>query len=104
MEKILYWIVRICAYVLPFTVLLVSNSLLFPFITGKNLLFRTLIEIMVAGWIGLLILDFSASAKGIDASAGAEGGSAFGGKKYWPRWNALSIALTVFVGTIFLYC
>ena len=81
LEKILYWIARLGAYVLPFTVLVISNSLFFPFITGKNFLFRIIVEVMAAAWMGLLIVDF---------------------KKYWPRWNYLSAALAVFVGTIFL--
>ena len=66
---------------MPFTVLVISNSLFFPFITGKNFLFRIIVEVMAAAWMGLLIVDF---------------------KKYWPRWNYLSAALAVFVGTIFL--
>jgi len=81
LEKILFWTVRLGAYILPFTLLVVSDSLFFPFITGKNLMFRIIVEIMLAGWIGLLIINF---------------------KKYWPRWNFVSIALTVFVGIIFL--
>ena len=80
-EKILFWIVRVCAYILPFTVLFVADSLFFPFITGKNFMFRILVEIMAAGWIGLLILDF---------------------KKYWPKWSFVSIAFAVFVSTIFV--
>ncbi|MBI2047835.1 MAG: O-antigen ligase family protein [Parcubacteria group bacterium] len=80
-EKILFWLVRVCAYLLPFTVLIIANSLFFPFITGKNFIFRILVEIMAAGWVGLLIIDF---------------------KKYWPQWNFVSISYTVFISAIFV--
>lgn len=79
-EKVLYWIVRIGAYILPFTLLIVLHSMFFPFISGKAFIFRIIIELMAAAWVGLLIIDF---------------------KKYWPRWSFVSGALTVFVGTIF---
>lgn len=81
LEKILFWIVRIGAFILPFTVLIISGSMLFPFITGKNFIFRILVEIMAAGWIGLLIFDF---------------------KKYWPRWNFVSISYAIFIGAMFI--
>lgn len=81
LEKILFWLVRAGAYILPFTLLVVTDALFFPFITGKNFLFRIIVEVLAAGWIGLLILDF---------------------KKYWPRWNFVSIAFAAFVGAIFL--
>src|SRR3989344_1107854 len=81
LEKILYWTVRIGAYLLPFTLLIVAYSMFFPFITGKNFAFRIIVELMAAAWIGLLIIDF---------------------KKYWSRWNFVSIALTVFVAVIFI--
>jgi len=79
LEKFIFLVVRVSAYLLPFCVLLVTHSLIFPFVTGKNFIFRIIIEVMAAGWIGLLIFDF---------------------KKYWPRWNIVSIAYTVFVGSI----
>lgn len=81
LEQILYWIVKVGAYILPWAVLYIANGMFFPFITGKNFLFRIVVEIMAAGWIGLLIIDF---------------------KKYWPRWNFVSVALTIFVGAALL--
>ena len=81
LEKILYWTVRIGAYLLPFTLLIVAYSMFFPFIVGKNLAFRVIVELMAAAWVGLLIIDF---------------------KKYWSRWNFVSIALTVFVAVVFV--
>lgn len=81
LEKILFWIVRLGTYILPFFLLVILNDLFFPFITGKNFLFRIAVEIMIAAWIGLLFINF---------------------KKYWPRWNLVSIAFVIFIGTIFL--
>ena len=81
LERILYWVVRLGAYALPFTLLIVADSLFFPFISGKNFAFRIIVELMAASWAGLLILNF---------------------KKYWPGWNLLSIAFTLFVSAIFV--
>ena len=44
-------------FVVPFIVLLVPNSMFFPFITGKNVAFRILAEIGFAAWILLAIND-----------------------------------------------
>jgi len=81
LEKILFWVVRIGAYILPFFLLVVLSSLFFPFITGKNFLFRIVVEIMAAAWIGLLLINF---------------------KKYWPKWNFVSIAFVVFLSVVFI--
>ena len=81
LEKILFRIVQIGAYVLPFFLLVLINHLFFPFITGKNFLFRITVEIMLAAWVGLLFIDF---------------------KKYWPRWNFVGIAFIIFISAAFL--
>lgn len=80
-EKFLYWIIRVCAYGLPFTLLIIANSMFFPFISGKNFAFRVIVEIMAAAWLGLLVIDF---------------------KRYAPRWSMLSVAFAVFVGALFV--
>src|SRR3989338_9229860 len=80
-EKVLYWIVRIGTYLLPFTLLIVLHNMFFPFISGKGFIFRISIELITAAWLGLLVVDF---------------------RKYWPQWSIVSIALTVFVGAIFV--
>ena len=80
-EKTLYWIVRAGTYVLPFTLLIIANSMFFPFISGKNFAFRIVVEVIAAAWAGLLIINF---------------------KKYWPKWNLLATALTIFVAAIFI--
>ncbi len=43
---------------IPAIVLIISNSLFFPFITGKNFTFRIIVEIIFAGWI-ILALGFN---------------------------------------------
>src|SRR6185369_13772606 len=45
------------ALVVPF---LVSNSLFFPFITGKAFFFRIVVEIALAAWLLLIMRDASA--------------------------------------------
>lgn len=57
LESVLYWIVRIGVYCLPFTLLIVSSTLFFPYITGKNFFFRIIIEIIGAAWIGLVCIN-----------------------------------------------
>lgn len=42
-------------FILPFIPLIVSNFMFFPFITGKNLLFRLVVEIIVASWFILAV-------------------------------------------------
>ena len=80
-EAVLYWAIRIGAYALPFTLLIVSNSMFFPFVSGKNFAFRIIVEVMVAAWAGLLIIDF---------------------RKYWPKWSLSATAFVVFVAAVFI--
>lgn len=44
-------------FILPVTVLIVAESLFFPFITGKNFFFRILVEIIFGLWLILVIYD-----------------------------------------------
>lgn len=44
-------------FLVPFVVLIISNSLFFPFITGKNFAFRVIVEIVFASWIILALYD-----------------------------------------------
>lgn len=44
-------------FLIPFIPLYVSNSLFFPFITGKHFAFRILVEIAVVGWGVLMLID-----------------------------------------------
>lgn len=57
LEKTLRWIVLAGVFSLPVIVpLLVSGSLFFPYITGKNFAFRIIVEIMAAAWLALAIV------------------------------------------------
>lgn len=50
-EKILSWILKGGLLLTPFLVFVVTRSLYFPFITGKNFTFRILVEILAAIWV-----------------------------------------------------
>ncbi|MFZ1987923.1 MAG: O-antigen ligase family protein [Minisyncoccia bacterium] len=52
------WFVTLGAlFLIPFLPLIVTNSLFFPFITGKAFAFRILVEIAAAGWVLLALGD-----------------------------------------------
>lgn len=51
------WTAIIALFIIPFLPLYVANDLFFPFITGKNFAFRILVEIALAAWILLALLD-----------------------------------------------
>ncbi len=59
-------------FLLPFIPFLVTQSTLFPFITGKNIAFRIIVEIIFAVWVILALRDHS----------------------YRPRLSGIFIALT----------
>ncbi len=56
-ENILKNIVLFLIFIIPFVPLVVCSSLFFPYIVGKNLLFRVLIELTVAGWAVLALFN-----------------------------------------------
>lgn len=47
--------IKIGLFIIPFIPLHVSNSLIFPYITGKAFIFRTIVEIVFALWIFLAV-------------------------------------------------
>jgi O-antigen ligase/tetratricopeptide (TPR) repeat protein len=72
------WVTLVALFIIPFLPLVVFNGFFFPFITGKNFAFRILVEIALAGWILLALID----------------------KKYRPRFSwtfALFAALVVWM-------
>lgn len=73
-KKISRSIALIGLFIIPFYALIVADPFFFPFITGKGFFFRIIIEITFVAWLIL----------------------ACGDKRYRPRINALSIAVTVF--------
>jgi len=53
----LRWLVIVAIFIVPFIVFVVPSSMFFPFITGKNFMFRILVEVMVVGWAILAYMD-----------------------------------------------
>ncbi|MBY0538603.1 O-antigen ligase family protein [Patescibacteria group bacterium] len=54
---ILKGIIFIGLFAVPFLTLYVENDFFFPFITGKNFLFRIIVEIVLAAWVVLALYD-----------------------------------------------
>jgi O-antigen ligase len=75
LAKFLKWIIFIGTAVITFTPFVISGNYFFPFVGVKSLFFMALVEIILAAWI--ILLSFS--------------------KKYRPRFNALLIALGLFL-------
>ena len=67
-------------FLVPFISFIVANSMFFPFITGKNFVFRILVEILFASWLILALRVPS----------------------YRPTFSWLAVAVAVFVGVIAL--
>ena len=44
-------------FLVPIIPLIITNSMFFPFITGKNFFFRILVEVLLAGWVVLALWD-----------------------------------------------
>ena len=57
MKQVARWAVLIPLFLIPFLSLYVSDHLFFPFITGKGFAFRILVEIALAGWAYLALVD-----------------------------------------------
>lgn len=56
-KNIISKIVKIGILIVPILPLVVTRSLFFPFVTGRNFIFRILIEILFAFWIWLVLTD-----------------------------------------------
>jgi O-antigen ligase len=74
--KTAWWIAVAPLFVIPFLALYVSNDLYFPFITGKNFIFRMLVEVSVAGWAVLMIAD----------------------RRYRPRFSWIMVSFVLLIG------
>lgn len=79
-KQIARWTALGALFLIPCTPLIVANSFFFPFITGKAFFFRSLVEIAVAGWVVLVLLD----------------------KEYRPRFSWIGAAAVAFVGWMFI--
>lgn len=53
----LKWIAVSAVFLVPFIPVIVAPHSFFPFITGKNFMFRILVEVMAAAWILLVLRD-----------------------------------------------
>src|SRR5688572_14827432 len=56
-NKILRYIAIGGIFLIPFVPLIISPSLFFPFITGKNFAFRIIVEIIFFAWLILALRD-----------------------------------------------
>jgi tetratricopeptide (TPR) repeat protein len=56
-QDVLRYVVLAGVFLLPFLPFIVANSMFFPFITGKNFLFRIIVEIIFGAWILLALFD-----------------------------------------------
>lgn len=56
-KQILERMVKIGVFLIPFIPLLVTSSLFFPFISGKNFAFRIIVEVIFASWVILAFWD-----------------------------------------------
>src|SRR5581483_11188709 len=80
LNKTLRYIGISCLFLLPLLALIVSTSLFFPYITGKNFIFRLLVEIAFVCWAILAFRDTN----------------------YRPRWRSpIVIAVSLFMVIMF---
>jgi len=56
-KNILKWGMWSAIFAIPFIPLYVANGMFFPYISGKNFLFRVLVEIAFGLWVALAIVD-----------------------------------------------
>ncbi len=57
MEKILRGTIIVGAFAVLLIPFFVTESMFFPYITGKNFAFRIIVEVMLAAWLGLLLVN-----------------------------------------------
>ncbi len=57
MKDTLKGMLYVALFAIPFIPLIVTDSMFFPFITGKNFTFRILVEIAFAAWVLLALYD-----------------------------------------------
>lgn len=75
LEKALVFIIQWATYLIMFTPLIVDTDFFFPFVAPKTIFFRIMIEIMLAAYLLLLLIN----------------------RKYRPRLNHLTVALLLFL-------
>jgi O-antigen ligase len=80
LEKLLRGIVLTGIFSMPLLVFVVIDSTFFPFIFGKNIFFRVIVEVIFAAWLALALAD----------------------KSYRPRITPVTVAVTIFTIVVFL--
>ena len=79
-EKALKHVVFGALFVVPFIVFVVDSSQVFPFITGKNFLFRVLVGTSFFAWLGLIFFR----------------------EEYRPKKSLLLLSVSILVAVMFL--
>lgn len=80
MKDFLKWMMYGSVFAVPFVLLIVSSTMFFPYITGKNFTFRILVEVGFASWALLALID----------------------RDYRPRWSWITMSIASLVGVMFL--
>lgn len=57
LKELLRFCILACIFATPFICLYVAETMFFPFITGKNFLFRIIVEAMLGLWVLLMFID-----------------------------------------------
>src|SRR5258706_11771153 len=57
LKKYYVWGLKALVFVIPFLSLWIAYSMYFPYITGRNFAFRILVEVALALWVALAVLD-----------------------------------------------
>src|SRR3989338_8544965 len=78
--NLIKYLLYVGIFAVPFLAFIVSSSMFFPFITGKNFSFRIIVEVMTALWLVLLLFD----------------------ARYKPRKSWVLAMLAIFVGVVAL--
>jgi tetratricopeptide (TPR) repeat protein/O-antigen ligase len=104
-EKILRWVVLAGIFALPFVPLIVTTSLFFPFITGKNFAFRIIVEVITLAWLALAIINpqyrprrswiFGAFLVFIAVIALADAQGVNPGKSFWSNFERMDGWVTI---------
>ncbi len=79
-KTIISWIIKIGLLIIPVLPLVITRSLFFPFITGRNFIFRIIIEIIFILWLWLILTD----------------------SNYRPCSSVVFYSFAVLIGTLFL--
>jgi O-antigen ligase/tetratricopeptide (TPR) repeat protein len=75
MKKYLKLIIFGSIFALPFISFIVANNMFFPYIVGKNFVFRVLVELAFGAWVALMLID----------------------AEYRPKISNVTIAISLFV-------